>query len=104
MESKGELRKLLSDVTWERQMCPVTKGSNLLVDMLAKKAFDWKSSVEIPEALLGDPYVVELVKNQRIKITGKKGKLFAYLYRLGKLVAMGEMSLRLRERKNAVAK
>jgi len=100
MDDKDELKKLLSDVSWDRKMCAVTNGSNLLVELYIKKAFDKKSAIEIPGEILKDNEVQQFVKDNRIKIMKGK-KIRAYLYRLGKIVAAGEIALRIQERKNA---
>lgn len=103
MSNKEELEKLLSDTSWERKNCPITRASNLLVDLFMKKANDKDSAIEIPGELLKDKDVQELVKHKRIKVLkGKKNRVF--LYRMGKIVAAGEISLRLRERKSAASK
>jgi len=100
--SKEDLEEILSDVTWERQNCPVTKGSNLLVDLYVEEKKHGKGSmVEIPADAINDVSIRQLVKDKRIRIVTKKNKKFASFIKLGKIVAMGEISLRLRERKNA---
>ncbi len=96
--NKIELEGLLEDTTFDREISPKDERSNLLVSFLKKKAFDRKTSILLSKYPIKIEYLDKLIKLKRIEVISES-PIRAYLTPIGKLVALGEYSLREREKK-----
>ena len=90
-------RELLEDTTFDREVAPKNQISNLLVSLIKKKAFNEKSAQLQSDYPIKAEEMDSLLKQGRIEMFSQS-PMKIYLTPLGKLVALGELSLRERER------
>ena len=89
-------KELLDDISFDRKVAPKDQISNLLVSLIKKKAFDENTAIELSKYNVKAEELDTLIKNGRVEIFSKSPTKI-YLTELGKLVALGELSIRKRE-------
>jgi len=98
-EEKIEIAKLLDDTSFDRERSPKDEKSNLLVSLLRNQAFDAGSAILISKYPIREEDLEELMRAGRVEIV-QNSPTSVYLTKIGKLVALGETSLREREKKS----
>jgi len=95
---KAELEDLLKDTSFDRDISPRDERSNLLVSLLKNEAFNEKTSIHLSKYPIKSEDLEKLIKLKRIELVSQS-PIKVYLTPVGKLVALGEYSLREREKK-----
>ena len=95
---KAEIRSLLEDTTFDREISPRDERSNLLISLLKNRAFDKNKSILLSEYPITMEELEPLIKQKRVELISQS-PIRIYLTPMGKLVALGELSLREREKK-----
>ncbi len=90
-------KELLEDTTFDREIVPRDEIGDLLVSLLKKRVFDKNSAVDLSKYPIKLEQLEPLIKNNRVELISKS-PIKIYLKPLGKLVALGELSLREREK------
>lgn len=90
-------KELLEDTTFDREIVPRDEIGDLLVSLLKKRVFDENSAVDISNYPIKLEQLEPLIKNERVELISNS-PIKIYLKPLGKLVALGELSLREREK------
>ncbi len=90
-------KELLEDTSFDREVAPRNQVGDLLVSLLKKKAFDVTSAQPLSKYPLKMKDLEPLIKNGRIELISQD-PIKIYLKPIGKIVAMGEYSLRERKK------
>lgn len=99
MSKKSEIKALLDDTSFDRQIAPKDPASNLLVNLLRKRAIDEKSAVLLSECAIKEDQLDPLLQTGRVQMFANSPTK-VYLSKMGQIVACGELSIRNRERKH----
>ncbi len=90
-------KELLEDTTFDRVVAPKDQISNLLISLIKKKSFNEETALLLSDYPIKAEDLEPLIKNGRVELFSKS-PMKIYLTQLGKLVALGELSLREREK------
>jgi len=90
--------ELLMDTSFDREIVPRDQVGDLLVSLFKNKAFKDDSAILLSKYPIKMEELEPLIKNGRIELVSRS-PIKIYLTRIGRLVALGELSLREREKK-----
>lgn len=93
-------KELLEDISFIRKVVPKDAISDLLYDLLRKKAFNEKSAILLSEYSISieNGQIDRLITEDRIRFVSDS-PIKVYLTGMGKIIACGEYAIRQQEKK-----